>query len=60
MRMAAEVCSRFGGYPSDYIFKKTIGQLYFDHKFFLALIEGEEKALRSLSNGQGIGNSDNI
>jgi hypothetical protein len=49
--MTAEICSRFGGYPSSYIKKHTLGDLYFDHKCFLKLIESEKKQLEDLQNG---------
>jgi hypothetical protein len=46
--MVAEVCSRFGGYPSSYIQEHTIGQLFLDHRAFLKLVKSEEKALKIL------------
>lgn len=49
--MIAEVCSRFGGYPSTYIYNHTLGQLFFDHKYFLALVKAEEKANKAMNNG---------
>ena len=45
--MVAEVCSRFGGYPSDYIKNHTLGQLHYDHKLFVKLTEGEINAATS-------------
>lgn len=48
MAMVAEVCSRFGGYPSSYIQRHTIGQLFLDHRVFLALVKAEKKALEDL------------
>jgi hypothetical protein len=42
--MAAEICSRFSGYPSTYIRNHTLIDLIYDYKCFLLLVESEKKA----------------
>ena len=44
--MVAEICSRFGGYPSDYIKKKTLKDMYYDHKCFLELVNAEIREIK--------------
>jgi hypothetical protein len=49
--MVAEVCSRFGGYPSTYIKTRTWGELFYDHGCFKALVKNEAIKLEALQNG---------
>ena len=48
--MAAEICSLFGGYPSDYLKTHKIGELHFDHSLFIKLSEGEQQSFSEFQN----------